>query len=194
MGLVLYITFGILVVSGLIFYENKTNDLIKIMSSYDGREYLVRNLSNGGDAADILATIREKLVTLCEYLSIKDNSERTTRLISKFNPDNIKEVKGGSKYTSYSINKGEQIVFCLRSRDGTDKLIDINTVMFVALHELSHIMTKSIGHTPEFWKNFKYLLKIAVSLDLYKEVDYSINPQKYCGMTVTDTPLTDESI
>ena len=194
MGLVLYVTLGVIVVSGLIFYENRTNDLTKIIATHDGRSYLVRNLPDNIYAADMLAKIRERLVTLTEYLALKDDSERVNRLLRKFNPDNIMEVKGGSKYTSYSINKGEKIVFCLRSRDGENKLIDLNTIMFVALHELAHIMTKSIGHTPEFWKNFKYLLKVAVQLELYKEVDYSLNPQKYCGMTVTDTPLTDETI
>ena len=104
------------------------------------------------------------------------------------------ETEKGSKYTSYSINKGEKLVFCLRSKDGTDKLTDLNTITFVALHELTHILTKSIGHTPEFWSNFKFILKIAVKLGIYKKVDYSINPKKYCGMTVTDTPLTDENI
>ena len=57
---------------------------------------------------DLLAKIRERLVTICEYLSLKDDSERVKRLLRKFNPDNIMEVKGGSKYTSYSINKGEK--------------------------------------------------------------------------------------
>ena len=33
---------------------------------------------------------------------------------------------------------------------------------FVALHELSHVMTVSVGHTQEFWENFKFLLKEAV--------------------------------
>ena len=37
-----------------------------------------------------------------------------------------------------------------------NKLIDENTLMFVALHELAHIATESIGHTKEFWANFKF--------------------------------------
>ena len=39
-----------------------------------------------------------------------------------------------------------------------DNLIDEHTLMFVSIHELSHVMTKSIGHKQEFWDNFKYLL------------------------------------
>ena len=190
MGLVLYVTLGVIVVSGLIFYENRTNDLTKIIATHDGRSYLVRNLPDNIYAADMLAKIRERLVTLTEYLALKDDSERVNRLLRKFNPDNIMEVKGGSKYTSYSINKGEKIVFCLRSRDGENKLIDLNTIMFVALHELAHIMTNSIGHKEEFWNNFRFLLKNAIAFNLYKYQDFKNKPEPYCGISITDTPYT----
>ena len=33
--------------------------------------------------------------------------------------------------------------------------------MFVTIHELAHVMTKSIGHKTEFWDNFKFLLQEA---------------------------------
>ena len=70
----------------------------------------------------------------------------------------------------------------------------LNTITFVALHEMAHIITKSIGHTDKFWKNFKFLLQQAIKLGIYKKVDYSANPKTYCGMKVTDTPLVDNSI
>jgi WLM domain len=59
-------------------------------------------------------------------------------------------------YTSYSVNKGEKIVMCVRQKDNS--LVPKNVVMYVGIHELSHIMTSDIGHTPEFWDNFKFLL------------------------------------
>ena len=93
----------------------------------------------------------------------------------------------GNKYTSYSINKGEKIVFCLRSKDTSNKLVDINTMMFVAIHELAHLMTKSVGHTPEFWTNMKYLLKKAIDIKLYVKQDFSKNPVNYCGTKITNS-------
>ena len=33
-------------------------------------------------------------------------------------------------------------------------IIDMNTLTFVALHELSHIATESVGHKQEFWQNY----------------------------------------
>ena len=34
-----------------------------------------------------------------------------------------------------------------------DELIDEHTLMFVTIHEMAHICTKSIGHKTEFWEN-----------------------------------------
>jgi len=56
------------------------------------------------------------------------------------------------------------------------------------LHELSHVMTKSVGHTDEFWGNYKFLLKEAAEIGIYDPIDYAKEPQRYCGMTITDNP------
>ena len=96
-----------------------------------------------------------------------------------------------SKYTSYSVNKGEQIVYCLRSRDSEERLVDLNTILFVALHELSHVMTISVGHTPEFWDNFRFLLANAIHWNMYTAVNFRKTPKAYCGTHITDSPLDD---
>ena len=98
-------------------------------------------------------------------------------MIDNFNPDNITETDKDSKYTSYSVNKGEKMVFCLRSRDEKNNLVDINTIMFVAIHELAHTMTKSIGHTQEFWDKFRTLLKNARKLGIKKRVNNNEKPK-----------------
>jgi predicted metal-dependent hydrolase len=94
-----------------------------------------------------------------------------------------------SEYTAYSENKGKKLAFCLnKEKHNNNHLIDENTLMFVALHELSHIATESIGHNKEFWDNFKFLLKEAQDAGLYNMVDYSKENTEYCGMTITDNP------
>ena len=60
--------------------------------------------------------------------------------------------------------------------------------MFVALHEITHIMTKSVGHEQEFWDNFSFMLKIAIDNNIYTSVDFNNNPKQYCGIKITDTP------
>tara|TARA_Y100001958_G_C21237887_1_gene564755 strand:+ start:2637 stop:3230 length:594 start_codon:yes stop_codon:yes gene_type:complete len=187
--------FFIIVLSLFIYTESRTNEIIYVESTIDNRRYLVRNVEDKQEAADMLAHMRGRLDKMINYMKITyPNDARVKRLIKKFDPDRISESLKGSKYTSYSINKGEKIVLCLRSKDMSQKLTDINTLMFVTLHELAHIMTISIGHTKEFWSNFKFILKISVKIGIYDNVDYSKDPQPYCGIEVNDSPLHNDSI
>ena len=52
-------------------------------------------------------------------------------------------------------------------------------------------MSSSVGHTDEFWENFKFLLDNAVEQKIYTPVDYKNDPQPYCGMDITDNPYYD---
>ena len=109
--------------------------------------------------------------------------------MANFNPDAFSETTPDAKYTSYSVNKGEKIVFCLRDKKEGEALVKENIMTFVAIHELGHLMTKSVGHEPEFWNSFKLLLKIAIDNGLYKNIDFNSTPKDYCGVKITDTPL-----
>ncbi len=114
------------------------------------------------------------------------------RLVDNFNPTTIKETLPTSEYTAYSENKGEKIAFCLSKKKGdVDNLIDSNTLTFVAIHELGHVMSSTVGHNDEFWNNFKFLLDHAVELKIYEPIDYKKEPEGYCGMTITDNPYYD---
>jgi len=173
-----------------IFYDKQYAGIEYVKSSVDNKKYLVRKMPDNKRAADLLANIRLKLVKLCDYLELTQSDNKDVyRLIKRFNSDNITESAPTEKYTSYSVNKGQKIVFCLRSRDEKQKLIDENIMMFVALHELAHIMTKSVGHTDEFWDNFRYLLKKAIKIGVYTEVDFEKKPVDYCGTKITNSPL-----
>tara|TARA_B110000908_G_C10004020_1_gene335436 strand:- start:97 stop:579 length:483 start_codon:yes stop_codon:yes gene_type:complete len=160
------------------------------MSTIDNNEYLVRNREDKQEGANLLANVKLNLDKLVNYLkenNVKD--KRVQRLVEKYNPKNISESIPNTNYTSYSVNKGEKIVFCIRSKDEKQKLVNINTIMFVAIHEIAHVMTKSIGHTDEFWENMKYLLKKGIKIGIYNKVDYKKNPVKYCGTDITNSPL-----
>ena len=54
-------------------------------------------------------------------------------------------------------------------------------LLFVIIHELGHIASKSFGHNDEFNRNFKWLLDEAQNVG-YTAIDYSVNPVKYCGL------------
>lgn len=188
-----YVFFGIVIaLCIIIYYQSDAFDLKCIISSKDGNRYCVREREKMELAADLLAEVTNKMKRMVSYM--RENhpqDERTVRLIKGFNPTKICETLPTSELTAYSENKGEKIAFCLNKTKNGTKLIDINTLTFVALHELTHIMTESIGHKQDFWTNFKFLLENAKNSGIYEPIDYKKNPTSYCGMTITDSPYYD---
>lgn len=208
-----FVTFFVIIVLIVIIYmyfESKTYDVTYVKSTLDNNEYLVRNVPDKVKAANLLAGIRSKLVKMVEYLKKADSKELEIylresdnmsevqagikRLDKRFQPDNLSESTPNDKYTSYSVNKGEKLVFCLRAKNKSEALVDLNIMTFVALHELAHIMTKSIGHTDEFWNYFRILLRVAIRQKLYQNLDFNNTPRDYCGTQITDTPLKKDDI
>lgn len=185
---------GLIIISltflGLYFIQDyyANQGLTTVKSDVDDREYIVQIKEDAKEAANLIAKIRERLVTLVEHLKkVAGNSDERVQMLQKnFRPDKLKEGVTKDGYTSYSINKGEQIVLCLRTKE---KLVDINTMMFVVLHELAHLATKSIGHTDEFWDNFRWILEEAMNIGLYTKQDFKKEEVEYCGMTITSSPL-----
>ena len=96
---------------------------------------------------------------------------------AKINPKyaNIPLKKGNSAYTE---NKAV-ITMCLKNPK-TDEYYDMNTIMYVALHELAHIISKSHGHTEEFKNNFTNLLRKGTKLGIYNP--RKPIPETYCGI------------
>jgi len=184
--------FFVLIVALKIYYESDAFNLKCIVSDVDGKKYCVRERAKLQLVADLLARTTQKLKQLVVYMG-KEFPERANvkRLVENFNPQKVSEILPTSAYTAYSENKGEKSAFCTTTTKKGDNLIDENTLTFVAIHELSHIMTKSVGHTTEFWQNFKYLLKNAIKINLYKPVDYKKKPVNYCGMKIHDNPYYD---
>lgn len=184
----------IVIISYKMYTESDLFHLKCIISEVDGNKYCVRERNKLELAADKLAQVNNNMKALVKHCSENfTNKDNVKRLTSGFNPEKICETLPTSEYTAYSENKGEKIAFCLDTeKHGNGKLIDLNTLTFVAIHELSHIATKSIGHNDEFWSNFKFLLKEAEKINIYKPVDYKKTPKKYCGMEINDNPYFDK--
>jgi len=175
-----------------VYSESDAYNLKCIISDVDGERYCVRERASMQLASDLLANVTQKLKDLVAYCATKfPDDENVQRMVQKFNPTKISETLPTSEHTAYSENKGEKIAFCLNKQKNGTKLIDINTLTFVAIHELAHVMTKSEGHEQIFWQNFKFLLEQAKNANIYEPVDYKKNPQPYCGMDITDNPYYD---
>ena len=171
----------------LIYYYHYYSKIETIVSTVDNKEYEVQIKEDAQEAANLIAQIRQKLVLIVDHL-VKSypDEDRSKRMKENFRPDNIKEGIDDPKYTSYSINKGEKIVLCLRNKDG---LVNINTMMFVCLHELAHVCNETIGHDAAFWDTFRWILEESINIGIYIKQKFEENPEPYCGMIINSSPL-----
>jgi len=185
---------ALLSVGGALLYSSTRgpSNVTNVKSSVNGKEYQVQNLPDKEDAANKMAEINEKVDKLLRHYKDDPSSmsdHRIRVMIERFNPQNLCENDINADSTSYSENKGEKIVVCLRDKTPPYKLVDSNTLIFVLLHEMAHLMTTTIGHTAEFWTNFKQILHDAAGIGIYRPENYAKNPVEYCGMKITDSPM-----
>jgi hypothetical protein len=185
---------ALLAAGGALAYASNRGpkNLEDVRSHTDGNVYRVQNLPDKQEAAEKMAEIRANLEKLIDHYKGDPASMGDPRIrimVERFHPDNMCENDLNDDSTSYSENKGEKIVVCLRDKKPGYPLVDTNTIMFVILHEMAHLMTTTIGHTPEFWTNFRIILNDASKIGIYQPENYAHSPKDYCGMTITDSPL-----
>lgn len=172
----------------------------KVRSSVDNRYYYVKNRDNPQmelESANTLAVINGKIGTLIEkletsnYNTTQEQRDWVVNLKENYNPDSLSETttSEASHLNTFTINKGEKISFCLRCRNCKTKQIEpINTLMFVAIHELAHVANKEEGHGAQFQKINKFLLNKAVENGLWRYQDYSESPENYCNIVINSLP------
>jgi hypothetical protein len=176
-----------LIFAFLIYQYHYYSNIETIVSKVDNRNYDVQIKSDAQEAADLIARVREKLILLVNHMyKTFPNDDKVQRLKKNFNPDVIKEGIDNPSYTSYTINKGQEIILCLRTNG---KLVDLNVLTFVCIHELSHIGNETIGHDDDFWQFFKELLTEAINIGVYTKYDYRTNPVDYCNIKITSSPM-----
>ena len=182
----------VIVIILFVLFRYEKYEVTYVTSSIDKTPYLVRNLPDKQQASDLLANIRNNIIILVEYIDqhksdkYKQYEQYITQLKERIYDVIINESNEDNGYTSYSVNKGEQLVFCLRSKYN-NKLYDINLLMYVVLHEMAHIASPTYGHGEPFKTIFAFLTKIAIERGLYKKVDFNHIPVEYCGLLITDS-------
>lgn len=175
------------------YFKFSYPNMTYVKSDIDSNYYLVRNVHDKLQAANTLARLRNNVITLSDFLynnvdQYKDFVPYIQRLHEKVRSIIIVESTQDSIYTSYSVNKGEQIVFCLRSRKGLNNLHNVNLMMYVVLHEISHVACPIYdNHGPLFKKIFGFITSEAMKLKLYKKIDFPNAPEEYCGLNITDS-------
>lgn len=184
-----FIVIIISLVAWKIIYNKRLN-ISYIKSTIDDQYYLVRNEGAKQEAANFLAEIRNDLINLCIFLKNKgEKVDDVNRFFNRLNPDNIIESPDDDENTSYCINKGEEIAICLRYKTDNTKFHEKNTILYVILHELAHVMSVSIGHNEEFMENFRFLLNNANEAKIWKKTNYQKEPANYCGIVIRENIL-----
>ncbi len=193
-----YFVIGLIIIYILIYlhwlskYEKYTINGIKykVLNEYEDKE----------KAAKILDYLNSSNIKLMAHLKKKykntDMMESIEFLLKNYNPDVIFEhLPKGIDNTSYVVDKGTSIVYCLREKEsGKNKIHDLHTLMFVNLHELSHIYNKGWGHKRDFWSSFKFILTEAQEIGIHSPINYSAEPMVYCGLPVKYNPYYDKSL
>jgi hypothetical protein len=171
---------------------------------FDASRYLVQISDDNEKAVDLLATLYNNIKLTIIYGNEKINkikeipNENITEnekelltyepylktILNRIDYVTIRESVPKSKYTSYSVNKGEELVFCIRSKE-TNELHDINDLMYVAIHEIAHIGCPELDHTPLFYKINKKLLELASEINVYTYTNYNSKSLNYCGLLLT---------
>jgi len=198
-----YTLFAILVVCMCmcmyLYIENDAH-FISTKSLIDGRTYEVRDTNldasasvkqiTSEDSANRLASIKKDTDKLVNYMYSKGLPDRDTaiRLHDRWVNSSLKETAESSKNIAYTINKGQEVHLCIRSSDV--QFENYNTSIFVILHELAHIMSKSYGHQEEFKSNFTILLTYANKLGIYKLQNFNERPETYCGTKIDNSPCS----
>ena len=174
------------------------------VSTVDGMPYRIHEGHAGPQAAaDALAVLNRRIVDLLRALRARyargppghaARCAATARLLARYNPDNIAENSptDPSGDTSYTIDKGAVVALCLRERGpAAGALHDLDTLTFVALHEMAHIAVEDVDHPPHFWSAFRFLLEEAEAAGVYTSPRYEQAPRQYCGMSINYNPRYD---
>ena len=178
----------LIIIIAYLVYSIKNNGLVH--AEFNGQTYMVQEHIDKMSAVDLLIRLKDDLVIITQKSldrakneNNKDYINYISLILDKLTTVFIREVEKDSPYTSYSVNKGEELVFCLRNKD-TFEFYDYNKILYVAIHEIAHIGCPEIGHTKSFFELNKYLLEVAKDENMYSYNDYNTTPEEYCGIQI----------
>jgi hypothetical protein len=173
------------------FYYLTRDDTRPKRNPTDNRIYNIKKQSPEKDAAalEFLSELQNKVTKLVSYMQENSLPDQFTanRLYNSWAMCQLRETSSFDKSIAMTIDKGTEIRICIRDNN---KFEDINTAMFVILHELAHIMSVSVGHTQEFYQHFYYITHLASYLNLYVPENFMDSPKTYCGTTIKTTPCS----
>lgn len=190
-----------ILIAAYIVYNMVTNyeEISYAKSDIDGNVYMIRRGHNKSakfleDSANTLAEINKRVEMLINYLEANYSNDITKyyfikKLRENYNYSIISEAAVDPRYTTYTVDKNDMHI-CLRTRDSSENIYDINTLMYVILHEISHMSNYTPygepieGHGNEFKYIFKFYVEEAIKIGIYNYTNYVQQPIDYCGIKI----------
>jgi len=141
----------------------------------DGHRFFV---STSHDVQRRLVELRRRLQAIVDYTSARNypDAKRSARLKRRWRRTIIGDTMASDPEAAYVLNGGSELRLCMKSMN------DGNTMMYVGIHELSHLMTQRWrSHGDDFSENMRLLLDVAIDIGVYTYTDYGSSPQNVCG-------------
>lgn len=182
-----YLAIVLVALLGLALYVMlRPRTMISVKSSITGKEYTVRRGPEAQLTADRLASLEIRLRKLLDGAAARMPDDPRIVAIRRKWDGTLSEVEAADE-VAFSVDK-TSIHVCLRDPNG--RMEDLNTSMFVLIHELAHVATHDYGHSPEFWANMRFLLELAEQLGVYSYDNYAGRDATFCGHPLGVSPLT----
>lgn len=196
-GKIVLIVFGFTILSIITSFLKRILDYIfgKKCINYNNFEICVKSGKFVDKKKSLLKNLGVHLNNLLARLKTLESSHKNVkRLMKTIGEKGITKLEeiNASSSSEYTEHNRKTLKLCLGKRkviEEKEDIIDINTLVFVVLHELAHTMTIEKGHTKEFLDNWKFLLNQAVTINIYTPVNYKNNNHSYCGTRLTNNPL-----
>ena len=150
------------------------------------KSYYVLDQKDSKQASKLLHEVVEDAKKLVKHLQVSYPQHQGVQLLAKrFDPNVISEGNPRHSDFTYTENKGERMVICIRNQDM--KFHQKNLIMFPVIHELSHLCDANYdnGHGKDFRACFKFFLDEAQKIGIISKPDYDVNPKPYCGMVIS---------
>lgn len=176
----------VLLVVAALYVTFRPRDMISVRSSITGKEYSVKKMPDAQQMADRLATLEQRMQRLLDGARALMPDDPRIAAIRRRWDGTLSEVEASGE-VAFSVDK-RSIHVCLRNKSGA--IEDMNTSMFVLIHELAHVATADYGHSHEFWANMRFLLELAERLGIYTYENYDTSTTTFCGHMLGASPLT----
>jgi hypothetical protein len=164
------------------------------------------NQKDKQEAADLLGEINKRVNIFLDCLTKKViNSPKNYRksyvaglkcLRNNCIPIKIIEASPWNWLGDTAFTVCNRISLCMRSKRGKNKgkLHNLNLLLFVCFHELTHIALPEENHTKKYWKFFSDLLNDGQNCGAINLEDYGISSRYYCGVKIDYNPAFDKSL